>query len=155
MTVQILLYPILVFILIIFLLLTVPRQSLRALMPYGVVLGGLLDFACNLIFGNLFKIFSFHPVDFLTAGEHLLLTPIAWACLVIFYLYFWPTKNQRLGFFYGFAWAILATGFSQIVYQVGLFRYQNWFYPFPMLLMFLARFAIITWIVKPWLADWQ
>lgn len=154
LTLQLLLYPSLITILALFLLLTVPRKALRSLMPYGVVLGGLLDFVFNVVLGGLFKVFSYESAGFFVASGHLLFAPLAWTLVTVFYFYFWPQDNRNLGYFYGFSWALLATGFSQVVHKLELFRYLPWYYPLPMFVVFLVRFILVTWIAKPWRADW-
>ena len=154
MTIQVLLYPGLIFIVILFLILTVPRQALRSLLPYGIVFGGLLDFLLNVVLGDLFKIFAFQNTGCFDASGHLLFAPLAWTLLIVFYFYFWPKDNRNLGYLYSFAWALLATGFSQVITEVELFHYLPWYYPLPMFIVFLVRFAFITWVVKPWQADW-
>lgn len=146
MALHLIVYPILIFILATFVLITVPRDKLRILMPYGVVLGGLVDFVDDLIFGDLLKITFFDNMGIFEASGHLILAPIAWTLLIIFYLHYWPDNNRYLGYFYALAWVLLSTGFSQIVYAAQLFNYLDWFYPIPMFISFAIRFAIITWI---------
>lgn len=154
MTAQAVLYPALLALLTLLVLITVPRQALRSLIPYGVVLGGLFDFLYNLLLGNIFKIISFHNAGLFDASGHVFLAPLAWALIMVIYLYFWPQGHHGWGWTYGFTWALLATGFSQIVYAVDLFHFSPWFYPLPMFISFAVRFALATWITKPWSADW-
>ncbi|NLJ79546.1 MAG: hypothetical protein GX335_00755 [Firmicutes bacterium] len=56
---QILLYPILIFVLALFLLITVPRKTLRILLPYGIVPGGLVDVAFTFLFQDLFSLVEY------------------------------------------------------------------------------------------------
>ncbi|NMB00243.1 MAG: hypothetical protein GX971_01780 [Firmicutes bacterium] len=146
MLAQFLVYPVLVLVVTVFLLITVPRDRFRILLPYGVVLGGLVDFVDDLIVGKLFRAFTFANMGLFDASGHLLLAPIAWTLLVVFYLHFWPDENKQLGYFYALGWTLLATGFSQVVRNVSLFDYSPWFYPVPMFVTFLIRFIFITWI---------
>ena len=141
-------YPTLIFILATFVLITIPRDKLRVLLPYGVVLGGLIDFLDDMVWGNLFRIMSYDQMGIFDASGHLFLAPLAWTLLVVFYLYFWPDDNRYVAYFYVLAWALLATGFSQVVHAAGLFTYSPWFYPFPMLITFLIRFAFIAWMAQ-------
>lgn len=150
MTVQVLLYPTLVLILATFLLITVPRKVFRALLPYGLVLGGLLDYVWNVIFGDLFKIFIYKNNGVFDVSGQMIFAPLAWTLIIVFYLYFWPKENRQLCYFYVLFWGGLATGFSQVVYFAALFEYKPWFYPLPMLIMFLVRFALAAWVAKPW-----
>ena len=150
MTVQVLLYPALILILALFLLITVPRKVFRTLLPYGLVLGGLLDYVCHLVLGDLFKVFSFKNHGIFNVSGQMILAPLAWTLIIIFYLYFWPRENKQLSYFYVLAWGGLATGFSQVVYLAELFEYRPWLSPIPMLIMFLARFAFAGWVAKPW-----
>lgn len=80
----------------------------------------------------------------------MILAPLAWTLIIIFYLYFWPRENKQLSYFYTLSWAGLATGFSQVVYLAELFEYKPWLYPLPMLIMFIVRFALAAWVAKPW-----
>lgn len=146
--IQFIVYPVLILIVAIFLLITVPRDKLRLLLPYGVVLGGLLDFVDDTIMGKLFKVIAFSELGLFDASGHLIFAPLAWTLIIVFYLYFWPDDNKYLGYLYGFAWALLATAFSQVVYKAELFSYAPWFYPLPMLLTFVLRFAFITWVAQ-------
>lgn len=152
--IQALIYPTLVLILAIFLVITVPRQTLRILLPYGVVLGALVNFFYDLLFGHLFKITWFEHLGILNASGHPILGYLAWTLVMVFYLYFWPKDNLNLGYLYLFAWSLLATGFSQVVKQAELYSYVSWFYPLPMFFTFLGQFAFATWVVKPWSAEW-
>ncbi len=155
MTVQALFYPTLILILAVFLLVTVPRDVMRTLLPYGVVLGGLVDVVCHLLFGNLLKVFSYTNVGVFDVGGGLLIfAPLAWTLVIVFYLYFWPVDNRHLGYFYGLAWSLLATAFGQVILNAELFSYTSWFYPLPMLIIFVLRFAFITWVAKPWKGIW-
>jgi hypothetical protein len=146
---EMLIYPVLILLVGGFILLTVPRDHLRTLLPYGVVLGGLVDFLECVVTGTL-GITSFKNLWIFHAGGHPLLGHVAWAFIVVFYLYFWPKGNRYLGYLYALAFALLATGFSQVVSQAELFDYAPWFYPLPMFAIFLARFALATWAAKRW-----
>jgi len=130
-----------------FVLLTVPRDNLRLLLPYGAVLGGLLEYLEGLITGGL-GITAFHNVGLIQAGSNPLLSYIVWTFIAVFFLHFWPRSNEPLGYLYLLGWALLATGFSQVVKGAGLFSYAEWFYPIPMLLLFAARFALKVWVAK-------
>ncbi len=155
MNAQILFYPSFILILLSFLLITVPRTALRALLSYGFVLGGLLDAAINLIFGNLLHVFSYTDLDIFNVSGQIILSPLAWVLIIVLYLYFWPRDNRQLSYFYILAWSLLATGFSQVVDLVELFEYLPWFYPIPMLIMFLGRFALAAWVAKPGTNSWD
>ncbi len=147
MTAQALIYPVLLLLVGGFVLLTVPRDNLRLLLPYGAVLGGLLEYLEGLITGGL-GITAFHNVGLIQAGSYPLLSYIVWTFIAVFFLHFWPRSNEPLGYLYLLGWALLATGFSQVVKGVGLFSYAEWFYPIPMLLLFAARFALKVWVAK-------
>jgi hypothetical protein len=148
MAAQLLVYPVLVVVLGVLVLLTVPKSRLDALLPFGVVLGGLLDYLYSEFMGPLLGITAFKNLGFLQASGHPLLGHIAWVFIVVLFLHFWPEDNRYLGSLYGLAWALLATGFSQVVRNLGVFEYAPWFYPIPMLLLFIARFAITVWAAK-------
>ena len=150
LTVQALLYPTLILIIAVFLLATVPRSSLRRLIPYGIVLGGLIDVFWNMLFDDLLNVFRYTNLGIFDASGQLFLAPLAWSLIIVSYLYFWPSDNSPLRYFYVLAWAFLATGFSQLVRFAGLFEYRAWYYPFPMLILFVIRFALIAQIAKPW-----
>ncbi|HHT43755.1 MAG TPA: hypothetical protein GX014_10205 [Firmicutes bacterium] len=148
MTVQVLVYPVLIVLVGGFALLTVPREDLRLLLPYGVVLGGLYDYIHGVITGDLLKIGTFQNQHIFAVGDHLILTPIAWTFIMVLYLYYWPQRNKYIGWLYLLSWALLATGYSQVVRSAGLFTYLPWFYPIPMFLLFLIRFALATWVAQ-------
>ncbi|MCK9524428.1 MAG: hypothetical protein M0R49_00655 [Limnochordia bacterium] len=154
MTVQMWFYPGLILLLLGFLLITVPRTSLRSLVPFGFVLGGLLDGVLNLIFGNVFHFASYINSGMFDASGQLILAPITWILVIIFFLYFWPRDQGNLVYLYVLAWALLATAFSQVVHFLGLFEYSPWMYPLPMLILFLGRFALAAWVAKPWTNSW-
>jgi hypothetical protein len=154
-TVQVLLYPALILVLLVFLLVTVPHNAFRPLVSYGMVLGGLTDFFSNFVLGDLLRIASFKNLGIFNVSGQVFFAPLAWSLIVIFFLYYWPKENKRLSYFYVLVWAGLATAFSQVVYHADLFEYSPWFYPFPMLIIFLARFAFIAWIAKPWTNFWS
>ncbi|MDI9459444.1 MAG: hypothetical protein QM373_06955, partial [Bacillota bacterium] len=126
----------------------VPREDLRLLLPYGVVLGGLYDYIHGVITGDLLKIGTFQNQHIFAVGDHLILTPIAWTFIMVLYLYYWPQRNKYIGWLYLLSWALLATGYSQVVRSAGLFTYLPWFYPIPMFLLFLIRFALATWVAQ-------
>ena len=148
MTVQVLVNPVLIVLVGGFALLTVPREDLRLLLPYGVVLGGLYDYIHGVITGDLLKIGTFQNQHIFAVGDHLILTPIAWTFIMVLYLYYWPQRNKYIGWLYLLSWALLATGYSQVVRSAGLFTYLPWFYPIPMFLLFLIRFALATWVAQ-------
>jgi hypothetical protein len=150
MAVQVWFYPCLVFVLLTLLLLTIPKEALRLLLPFGLVLGGLVDVVSNFIFGNLFGIYRFTNPGIFNASGQMILSPLAWILVIVLFLYFWPKKYTQLVYFYVLAWGLLATGVSQVVDFLELFDYSEWFYPFPMLILFLIRFAFVAWIAKPW-----
>ena len=150
MTAQVLVYPALIVILAVFLLITVPRDEFRLLVPYGVVLGGLVDFLFDRLFSSLFHVFSYTNLGMFGVSGQLLLAPLAWTLIIVFYLYFWPRDHRYLGYFYILAWSLLATGYSQVVLQLEMFSYLPWYYPLPMLLLFIARFAFVAWFGKRW-----
>ena len=110
MTVQVLVYPVLIVLVGGFALLTVPREDLRLLLPYGVVLGGLYDYIHGVITGDLLKIGTFQNQHIFAVGDHLILTPIAWTFIMVLYLYYWPQRNKYIGWLYLLSWALLATG---------------------------------------------
>lgn len=145
-----LVYPILIVLLVLLVIMTIPRRSLRILVPYGVVFGGLLSSLHFFFLGNVFKIFRFDKLGIFEVGGIPLLSAVAWTFIVMTYLYFWPKNNRYLGYFYAFSWAFLATAFSEVVRQAKIFTCQTWYYPLPMLLVFSAKFALITWLCKPW-----
>jgi len=68
-TAQALIYPVLLLLVGGFVLLTVPRDNLRLLLPYGAVLGGLLEYLEGLITGGL-GITAFHNVGLIQAGSN-------------------------------------------------------------------------------------
>ncbi|HPT84252.1 MAG TPA: hypothetical protein PLM25_10195 [Limnochordia bacterium] len=146
-TVQLLVYPVLLLLVAGFVLLTVPRDHLRVLLPYGAVLGGILDYLTSLATGVL-GLTSFKNLGILQAGDHPLLGHLVWVFLIVFFLYYWPSENRGLGYLYTAAWALLATGFSQVVKQAEIFEYVPWYYPVPMFLLFLARFALAVWVAQ-------
>lgn len=154
-TIQVFFYPGFILIVLIFLLITVPRAAFRALLPYGIVLGGLLDYLWNLVLGNLFRIFVYTNHGIFNVSGQMFLAPLAWTLIIVFYLYFWPRDNRQLSYFYMLAWGGLATGFGQVVYLIELFEYSPWLYPLPMLGLFLARFAFAAWVAKPWTNTWD
>jgi len=155
MNAQVLLYPILVLVLTIFLLITVPRGALRSLIPYGLALGGLFDFIWHWLFGHVLGLFAFKNLGIFDFNGHVFLAPLAWTLIIVFYLYFWPREGTKLAYLYVLTWALLATGFGQVVNGVGMFEYEPWVYPFPMLILFLGRFALVAWIAKPWTNSWS
>lgn len=146
MTAQALIYPVLLLLVGGFVLLTVPRDNLRLLLPYGAVLGGLLEYLEGLITGGL-GITAFHNVGLIQAGSNPLLSYIVWTFIAVFFLHFWPrSTNPGLPVFAGL-------GSSGHRFQpggegAGLFSYAEWFYPIPMLLLFAARFALKVWVAK-------
>jgi len=148
--VQLLVYPVLILVIAVFLLATVPRAKLRSLLPYGLVLGGLVDVLWNMLFDDLLNVFRYTNLGIFNASGQLFLAPLAWSLIIVFYLYFWPQDGSKLPYFYVLSWALLATGFSQVVSLAGLFEYKTWYYPLPMLILFIIRFALIAWIAKPW-----
>lgn len=150
MTLQMLFYPGFILILAIFTLITVPRSEFRDLMPYGIVLGGLVDFVSSLIFGTMFKMYTYSNHGIFNVGGHIILASLAWTLVMIVYLYFWPRNNRNLTYFYIAAWAGLATGFSQIVRGIDLFDYSPWYYPLPMLIVHITWFSLAAWVAKPW-----
>ncbi len=151
---QLLLYPTLIFILILFLMITVPRKTLRTLLPYGVVLGGLVNALKTYLLQNALKLVSYKNLGVFACSKQMFLAPLAWVLVIVFYLYFWPKEPPLLSWSYCVAWAVLATAFSQVVKEADLFSYVPWFYPLPMFLVFLARFAFTAWLAKPWRPSW-
>lgn len=147
---QILVYPVLVLILALFTVITIPRQTIRFLFPYGVVFGGFLNFIIFLLLVNVFKVFHFQNVGFLHVHGQPILGAVSWIFITMIFIYFWPKNNTTLGYFYTMAWAALATGFSQIISHIELLEHSPFMYPLPMLLLFSANFALVTWISKPW-----
>lgn len=144
-TTQLLVYPVLILLVGALVLLTVPREHLRTLLPYGAVLGGLFDYLESLVTGTL-KLTAFKNLGILQAGGHPLLGHLAWVPIIVLFLYYWPRGKMSLGYLYTAAWALLATGFSQVVRLAGIFEYVSWYYPIPMFLLFLARFALAAWV---------
>ncbi|HHY15767.1 MAG TPA: hypothetical protein GX521_06800 [Firmicutes bacterium] len=149
-TLQNLFYPSLILVLVTFILLTVPRRTLRVLIPYGIVFGGLLETLYVWIFQDLLKIIHFQHLGVFECAGHPFFSALAWVLIIVFYLYFWPQGSPFLGYAYYFSWAVLATAFSQLVKHAGLFHYASWFFPFPMFLSYLLWFALPSWAAKPW-----
>lgn len=151
MTAQVMLYPVFIALVTSFLLIALPRSELRLLIPYGLVLGGLHDYLFSLVFGDLLGFFEFTSPGLFDASGYLVLAPLAWSLVVIFFLYFFPKEHDYLGYLYILAWALMATGYSQVVEHVGLFTYRPWFYPLPLLILAILRFALVAWLAKPWI----
>lgn len=150
---QILVFPVLLFLLALLMVITMSRQTIRFLFPYGIVFGGFLNFVLFLFLVNVLKVFTFQNGSFLNVHGQPILGAIAWTFIVMIFIYFWPKNNKTLGYFYTLAWASLATGFSQIIVQIELLEHSPFMYPLPMLLLFSAKFALITWVSKPWSID--
>ncbi len=154
MALQIWFYPGMIFLLLVVVLVALPRDTLRLLVPLGLILGGLVDTFCTLICSDLLGIYSYTSPPLFDVSGHLILAPIAWSLVIVFFLYFWPKYSKQLGYFYVLTWGLLATGVSQVVHYLGLFDYSDWLYPLPMLFLFLLRFALAAWIAKPWTNSW-
>jgi hypothetical protein len=150
LTIADLFYPTFVLLLAGFVFLTIPRRSLRPLFPYGVVLGGLGEAVYVVLFHFATEIVSFQDVAVWQSGGHRFLSGAAWILIIMIYLYFWPQTSRYLSYAYYFAWAVLATGFSQVVSSIEVFRHVDWFYPLPMLISYLLWFALAAWAAKPW-----
>ena len=145
MTVQVLVYPVLIVLVGGFALLTVPREDLRLLLPYGVVLGGLYDYIHGVITGDLLKSAPSEPAHLRrrrSLDPHPDRLDVYYGALPVLLA---PKKQvYRLALLA--VLGALGHGYSQVVRSAGLFTYLPWFYPIPMFLLFLIRFALATWV---------
>lgn len=151
-TPPILLYPALLITLTILVLFLIPRSELRDYLPYGIVLGGLVDVALTWLLQDVFRVIRFCNLGLFHCSGQTVLSPLAWTLVITLYLYMWP-QTGNLRYAYTFAWAVLATAFGEVLNNVGLFQYVTWFYPIPLFLVLLGQFVFATWISERSRAD--
>ena len=74
--------PIILAILTAAMMLAVPVERIRRLLPYGIIFGAGLGLIIIFLFQNLLGYWSFHRVDLLNAGRIPVLLALCWLCLL-------------------------------------------------------------------------
>jgi len=100
----------------------VPREQIRRLSFWGIALGAGADFALLLVLGKLLGVveyLNFGPFGFMGIPFFPLL---AWSVFFIMFLYFLPPK--KFVYFYVAAAAVYATWFSNILENLGIFKWN-------------------------------
>lgn len=143
--VQALFYPVFVLVVGLAIIIFIPRERLRGLVPVAAVLGGLGDVVTVWLFQDVLKIIWFTNLGMWECANQHFFSPIGWTMVMILYFYFYPRHLKLLRYLYTAAWAVLAVGYGLLVRNVGLYDFRPWFFPLPIFLTFLAWFAFAIW----------
>lgn len=147
LTLEVLLYPGLLMVLFILMVFLIPRSDLRYYLPYGIVLGGLMDVVLTWLFQDIFKVIKFTNLGMFHCSGQTVFSPLGWTLVITLYLYLWP-KSGGLKYAYTVTWSVLAVAFGQLLANVGLFQYVPWFYPIPLFFVLLGQFVFAVWIFQ-------
>jgi hypothetical protein len=130
---------------VIFVLITIPKNDFREYYIYGILLGGLGDIVIVGLYQNLLNIIWFKNAGIFNVLGQNLLSPPSWALTVMIFLRFLP-QRKTFQYFYVLTFALFSVGFGYLVHNIGLFDFKPWFYPFFAYLSFLAWWSIITFV---------
>lgn len=136
-------YPIYTSVLALLVLALVPRQQIRRLAIYGILLGTVLDFSLIIIYGllGLANYQNYGPFGY---GMIPFFPLIAWNCYYILFFYFLPKKRWLIIMF-----IIVASGFntlfSHVLQNLGIFI---WHYNSLLLqiITYLSWLVLNTWV---------
>lgn len=137
-----LIYPLYTGLLAVITYLLVPRRIIKLLLFNAIIFGAVADFIILLIlylFG-LGGYINYGPLGFRGIPFFPLL---AWSCYFILYLYFLPKK----GYLFAFIAAAYSTLFSNVLQNIGIFKWTNSRIIIPFIL-YLIWHVVVTWVYR-------
>jgi hypothetical protein len=143
--IQALFYPVFVLAVTVAIMIFIPRDQLRGLLPAAAVIGGLGDVIVVWLFQDVLKIIWFKNHGIWECANQHFFSPIGWTMVMVLYFYFFPRHLRILRYLYTAAWAALAVGYGVLVRNVELYDFRPWFFPVPIYLTFLGWFTFAIW----------